>query len=344
MTGKRQIYKFFIDYGNTYYPLQCMLDLGSTSFNISPNPAKVFKVPVVRRRMKVQSKVVTGRVIVTEDIYTIPLGLSFGNHRSYDEEDYAFQGMKTRDDYDCVTAAWYVEKHKESGMTTSHKHFPHCSSCCYRHDKIHPEYSNTYDKSVAVTKHAIHIGSLVQFTASMLDRLPKQYRKFLLLFDPDQAEKQPDHGRCDHRIELITSEDNLRMGPIYRLSKEKDKVLVEYLERMIRAKKIRPLSPSDGSTIRFVPKPNRKGLWLCVDYRHLNDYTKKDKPPLPIMDELSRKMRECNFITKIDMKLGFHLMRMAMGHETFTAFITKFGLYEYQVMPFRLTNAQATFQ
>jgi hypothetical protein len=62
------------------------------------------------------------------------------------------------------------------------------------------------------------------------------------------------------------------------------------------------------------------------------------------MDELSRKMRDCDFITKIDMKAGFHLMRMAMGHEKFTAFRTKFGLYEYMVMPFGLTNALATFQ
>jgi len=88
----------------------------------------------------------------------------------------------------------------------------------------------------------------------------------------------------------------------------------------------------------------QKGLRLCVDYRHLNDHTKKDKTPLPIMDELSRKMRDCTHITKIDMKAGFHLMRMAMGHEKFTAFRTKFGLYEYMVMPFGLTNAPTTFQ
>jgi hypothetical protein len=62
------------------------------------------------------------------------------------------------------------------------------------------------------------------------------------------------------------------------------------------------------------------------------------------MDELSRKMRDCNFITKIDMKAGFHLMRMAMGHEKFTALRTMFELYEYMVMPFGSTNAPATFQ
>jgi hypothetical protein len=134
------------------------------------------------------------------------------------------------------------------------------------------------------------------------------------------------------------------MGPIYQLSQEEEEILVQYLEKMIREKKIRPSSSSVGSPILFVPKPNGKGLRLCVDYRNLNDQTKKDKTPLPIMDELSRRMRDCDFITKIDMKTGFHLMRMAMGHDKFMAFRTRFGLNKYMVMPFGLTNAPATFQ
>jgi hypothetical protein len=119
---------------------------------------------------------------------------------------------------------------------------------------------------------------------------------------------------------------------------------VEYLEKIIREKKIRPSSSSVGSPILFVPKSNGKGLRLCVDYRHLNDHRRKAKTPLPIMDELLRKMKYCDFIMKIDMKAGFYLMRMGMGHEKFTAFRTNFGQYEYIVMPCGLTIALATFQ
>jgi len=113
---------------------------------------------------------------------------------------------------------------------------------------------------------------------------------------------------------------------------------------MIKEKKIRPSSSSVGSSMLFVPKPNGKGLRLCVAYRHLNNHTRKDKMPLPIMDELSRKIRNYNFISKIDMLAGFHLMRIVMGHENITAFRTRFGLYKYLFMPFGLINALTTVQ
>ena len=98
------------------------------------------------------------------------------------------------------------------------------------------------------------------------------------------------------------------------------------------------------SPILFIPKPNRKGLYLCVDYRHLNQHTVKDKTPLPIMDELKIRVDGANFITKVNLKAGFHLIRMALGHKKYMAFRTKFGLYEYVVIPFELTNTPATFQ
>jgi len=124
----------------------------------------------------------------------------------------------------------------------------------------------------------------------MLEKLPKCYHKYLLLFDPEHAEKLPDIRGCDHKIEFITSEDKPRMGPIYQLSQAEEKILVEYLEKMIMEKEIRPSSGSVGSPILFITKPNGKGLRLCVDYRHLNDHMNQDKTPLPIMDELSQKI------------------------------------------------------
>jgi hypothetical protein len=94
----------------------------------------------------------SGNNMKTENMFTIPLCLSFGNHRSYDEDDHTFEVMTTAGDYDARIPAWYLQKHKARGTTTSHLHFPHCSSECYNHGKIHPEYSITYDKGVALNK------------------------------------------------------------------------------------------------------------------------------------------------------------------------------------------------
>jgi hypothetical protein len=115
------------------------------------------------------------------------------------------------------------------------------------------------------------------------------------------------------------------MGPIYQQSQGDEMIPVEYLEKLIREKKMLPSNSSVGSPILFVPKPNGERLWLCVDYRQLNDHTKMYKTPLPLMDELSRKMQDCTHTMKIDMRAGFHLTQIAMGHEQFTAFLVGTG-------------------
>jgi hypothetical protein len=106
-------------------------------------------------------------------------------------DDHAFDVMPTSHDYDCLIPAWYLEMDKAQRTTSSHLHFPHCTSQCFGHGKLHPGYSITYDKQVALNRDAIYIGSLVQSTRSMLDRLPKQYHKFQLLFDAEHTDKLP---------------------------------------------------------------------------------------------------------------------------------------------------------
>jgi hypothetical protein len=310
---------------------------------VSPEAAKAFSIPVVKRHKPIKSGDVSGTNLNTENLFTVPLGVSFGNHRTYDEEDHAFKIIKTTADYDALIPAWYLEKHKTRGTTTSHLHFPDCQSECYNHGRVHPEYSITYDKRIALSDKAIHIRAIVMSNPSIAAKLPTCYYKFLLLFDPKESEKLPDNRGCVHRIELLGSDDKLRMGPIYQLSQEEEKLLVKYLDTMIKEGNIRPSNSTVGSPILFVSKPNGRGLLLCIDYRHLNDYTKKDRTPLPIMEELSARVSGAMHITKVDLKSGFYLIRMALGHEKYTAFHTKFGLYEYLVMPFGLCNAPATF-
>ena len=69
--------------------------------------------------------------------------------------------------------------------------------------------NTTYDRRIALNDVAIHIGAIVMSNPSIAEKLPVHYHKFLLLFDPKEAEKLPDNKGCDHRIELLGAEDKL---------------------------------------------------------------------------------------------------------------------------------------
>jgi len=196
--GKRPLYRFFIGHDGKYFPLRCKLDLGSTSFVISPDAAKAFSIPVIQRPKPIKSGDVLEISLKTENLFTIPLGILFGNNWSYNEEDDAFEAIKTSGDYNALIPAWYLEKHKARGTTKSHLHFPHCQSECYNHGKIHPEYSISYDKRIALNDKAIHIGAIVMSNPSIAQKLPAHYHKFLHLFDAKESEKLPDSKGCDH--------------------------------------------------------------------------------------------------------------------------------------------------
>jgi hypothetical protein len=93
--GKKPIYRSFVDYNNQYYPVRCIPNLGFTSFVISSEATIAFQIPVTQWEQKIQTKHDTGREITTKRPFTVPLGVSFGNHQSYIEEDHVHKVVKT---------------------------------------------------------------------------------------------------------------------------------------------------------------------------------------------------------------------------------------------------------
>ncbi|MBW0569329.1 hypothetical protein O181_109044 [Austropuccinia psidii MF-1] len=171
--------------------------------------------------------------------------------------------------------------------------------------------------------------------------VPSVYHQYLDVFSKVKAEKLPPHCACDHHIKLEGSLPPV--GVIYSLSNQDSDTLRAYISGNVEKGFIQPSSTSTGAPVLFVKKKDG-GLRLCVDYRKLNAVTRKNKYPVPPMNQLLTVYNGSSIFSKIDLCGAYNLLRIKESEEHLTAFRTKYGSNEYLVMPFGLTNAPASFQ
>ena len=144
-------------------------------------------------------------------------------------------------------------------------------------------------------------------------------------------------------MELTKPADFLRQEKLRNLGAYRSQKVKEYLEANLAKDFIRLSNAPFGSQVLFVQKKDGS-LRFCVDYRGLNDITKRNRYPLPLIEEAMARIEGCKYLTKLDIVAAFNQIRMHPEHEEITAFITSFGMYCYRVMPFGLTNGPATWQ
>ncbi|GBG90849.1 hypothetical protein CBR_g51355 [Chara braunii] len=145
-----------------------------------------------------------------------------------------------------------------------------------------------------------------------------------------------------HAIEIIPG-SSIPKGRIYRMSPGELDELRRQLKELVEKGWIRPSVSPYGSPVLFVPKKEGT-LTMCIDYRGLNAITVKNRERLPRIDDLLDRVQGCRYFSKIDLKSGYHQIAIRPEDQHKTAFQTRYGLYEFVVMPFGLCNAPGSFQ
>ncbi|GJV75054.1 putative reverse transcriptase domain-containing protein, partial [Tanacetum coccineum] len=165
-------------------------------------------------------------------------------------------------------------------------------------------------------------------------------RDFPEVFLDDLSGLQPIR-EIEFRIELTPRATPVAKSP-YRLVPSEMEELFGQLKELQDKGFIRPCSSPWGAPVLFVKKKDGS-FRMCIDYRELNKLIVKNRYPLPIIDDLFDQLQGSQFFSKIDLRSGYHQLRVHKDDIPKTAFRTRYGHFEFTVMPFGLTNALAIF-
>jgi hypothetical protein len=158
---------------------------------------------------------------------------------------------------------------------------------------------------------------------------------------PEDLPGMPPDWDIEFIIELVPGIAPIAQRP-YRMNPLEQEELKKQLADMLSKGLIHPSASSWGSPILFVDK--RDGtIRLCADYRRLNEVTIKNKYPLPKIEDLFDQLNGAKVFSKIDLRMGYHQLKVRESNIPKTAFTTRYGLFEYAIMSFGLTNAPAYF-
>ncbi|XP_016670128.1 uncharacterized protein [Gossypium hirsutum] len=146
----------------------------------------------------------------------------------------------------------------------------------------------------------------------------------------------------DHMIPLIDESKVVKVRP-YRYPAVQKIEIEKLIQEMLQAGIIRDCNSPFAFPVVMVKK--KDASWrLCVDYKQLNQLTIKDRLPIPVIEELLDELGQANFFSKLDLRLGYHQIRIWEPNVFKTTFKTHAGHYEFLVMPFGLTNAPSSIQ
>uniref|UniRef100_A0A8C5LLF5 ribonuclease H n=1 Tax=Leptobrachium leishanense TaxID=445787 RepID=A0A8C5LLF5_9ANUR len=298
--------------------LNAMIDSGASGCFIDQTLVSILRIPFITKQHSVALQLLDGSPLKTGPITkeTIPLSVSIGTQH---KESFSF---------DIVSSPAFP---LIFGLPWLRKNNPYIDW-----------ERGTLTLNLPKQKTSIDIPYNTSSTAIAATTLPEIYEEYSDVFQSTGTDTLPPHRVYDCPIDLYPGSP-IQFGRVYPLSEPELKVLKEYIDENLTKGFIRPSTSTAGAPIFFVGKKDG-GLRSCIDYRALNNVTIKNKYPLPLITELMDRLKDAKYFTKLDLKGAYNLVRIKSGHEWKTAFRSRYGHYEYLVMPYGLCNAPATFQ
>ena len=187
-----------------------------------------------------------------------------------------------------------------------------------------------------------NLESQKDFIKTLIPELKTILEPFLktVLSDPPHVDHIP-HRKEDQKIPFVVGAE-LKHQPLRQFSEAEDKLIKEHIDDLLEKGMIQVSNSPYGANIVFAKKKDG-GLRLCIDYCLVNNITIKDCTPLPTHTEIRQRVRGAKYLSKIDIRDAFHMVRINAADCHKTAFQTRYGLFEYTVSPFGLSNSPATF-
>jgi transposase InsO family protein len=173
-------------------------------------------------------------------------------------------------------------------------------------------------------------------------QIPEAYKAFEDIVSKEASDTLPPHRIYDHQIHL-DQPNTLGFSPLYKMTTLELEETKRYLLDNLSKGFIEPSQSPFAAPILFVKKADGR-LRFCIDFQKLNDLTRKDRYPLPLIDELLARVSKAKVFTKLDIRQAFHRIRMHPDSEELITFQTHYGTYKCKVLPFGLTNGPATYQ